>query len=91
MFLNQQNLKINHELSTFNFEELRGGFLRERKRVRIRTLESTTVELDGGAHVGRFLFCYIAESGLSSQISLLLKTPYRVFLVVVGFYGKWLE
>ena len=73
-FLINRNLKINHELSTFNFEELRGGFLRKRKRVRIRTLESTTVELDGGALLGRFPFCYI-ESGLSSQISLLLKTP----------------
>ena len=74
-FLINRNLQINHELSTFNFEELRGGFPRKRKRVRIRTLESSTVELDGGARLGRFPFCYIAESGLSSQISLLLKTP----------------
>ena len=73
-FLINRNLKINHELSTFNFEELPGGFLRKRKRVRIRTLESTTVGLDGGARLGRFPFCYIAESGLSSQINLLLKT-----------------
>ena len=74
-FLINRNLQINHELSTFNFEELRGAFPRKRKRVRIRTLESSTVELDGGARLGRFPFCYIAESGLSSQISLLLKTP----------------
>ena len=55
-----------------------GGFLRlKRKRVGIKTLESTTVELDGGARLGHFPFCYI-ESGLSNQISLFLKTPLRV-------------
>ena len=68
-----------------------GVFFRKRKRVRIRTLESTTVELDGGAHVGRFPFCYIAESGLSSQISLPLKDALKGFFGSGGFYGKWLE